>query len=310
MNVHTNLPQLSGALTVTDGGLETDLIFQRGVALPAFAAFPLLATDDGRATLRAYYADYARIARERGAGLVLESPTWRANPDWAPAVGVDLDEMDALNRAGIALMREIAAENADLPHVVVSGCIGPRGDGYAVGTAMDAEEAHRYHARQVDVFAGAGADLVTAMTMTYAAEATGITRAARRAGVPVAISFTVETDGRLPSGQSLPEAIAEVDAQAGGGPDYYMINCAHPTHFDAVLDAGGAWTHRIVGLRANASMCSHAELDEAEELDEGDPHDLGARYRALRDRLPRLAVLGGCCGTDHRHVGAICAAWA
>lgn len=310
MTSHTALPQLAGALTITDGGLETDLIFHRGIDLPAFAAFPLLATGEGRAALRGYYDEYARIARERGAGLILETPTWRANPDWAAVVGVGPEEMDALNRDAVALMRAVAAENADLRHVVVSGCIGPRGDGYVVGAAMDAGEAEAYHARQIRVFAEAGVDMVAAMTMTYAGEAVGVTRAARAAGVPVAISFTVETDGRLPSGQPLGDAVAEVDAATGGGPDYYMINCAHPTHFDDVLPDDAAWTHRIVGLRANASTRSHAELDAAEELDEGDPHDLGARYRALRDRLPRLAVLGGCCGTDHRHVGAICAAWA
>jgi homocysteine S-methyltransferase len=159
------------------------------------------------------------------------------------------------------------------------------------------------------VFREAGADMVCAITMTYAGEAIGVTRAARAAGIPVAISFTVETDGRLPSGQDLGEAIAEVDDETDGGPDYYMINCAHPTHFEHVLEEGAEWVSRIRGLRANSSRKSHAELDEAEDLDEGNPSELGAEYRALGSRLPALCVLGGCCGTDHRHVAEIASAW-
>jgi S-methylmethionine-dependent homocysteine/selenocysteine methylase len=143
--------------------------------------------------------------------------------------------------------------------------------------------------------------------MTYVEEAIGVARAARRAGLPAAISFTVETDGRLPSGQDLGEAIEQVDADAA--PAYFMINCAHPTHFEAVLEGGGGWRERIRGLRANASTKSHAELDEATELDSGDPADLGARYAGLRELLPELTVVGGCCGTDHRHVAEICDAW-
>ncbi|MBJ7455564.1 MAG: homocysteine S-methyltransferase family protein [Thermoleophilia bacterium] len=304
------LPHVAGPLTLTDGGLETELIFDHGYELPQFASFPLLERPEGRAEIRRYFDRYAEIARQRGAGLVLESPTWRANRDWARLLGYDEERLDAVNRDAIALMEEIRADHADLPHVVISGCIGPRGDGYRVGDAMTSEEAEGYHARQIAVFAGTAADMVAAFTMTYAEEAVGITRAARRAGMPVAISFTLETDGRLPSGQPLSEAIAQVDAATGGGPDYYMINCAHPTHFEDVLRAGGGWVERIRGLRANASTRSHAELDEATELDPGDPDDLGARYRALRRLLPNLSLLGGCCGTDHRHVAAIGAAWA
>jgi homocysteine S-methyltransferase len=304
------LPHIEGPLTLTDGGLETELIFDHGYELPQFASFPLLEQPGGRAEIRRYFDRYAGIARQRGAGLVLESPTWRANRDWGRLLGYDEEGLDAVNRDAIALMEEIRADHADLPHVVISGCIGPRGDGYRVGDAMTAGGAEDYHARQIAVFAGTAADMVAAFTMTYAEEAVGITRAARRAGMPVAISFTLETDGHLPSGQPLSEAIAQVDATTGGGPDYYMINCAHPTHFEDVLRAGGGWVERIRGLRANASTRSHAELDEATELDPGDPDDLGARYRALRRLLPNLSLLGGCCGTDHRHVAAIGAAWA
>ena len=141
--------------------------------------------------------------------------------------------------------------------------------------------------------------------MNYAEEASGIARAAREAGMPVALSFTVETDGRLPTGQPLNEAIAQVDSETGAYPAYYMINCAHPTHFDTVLAPESEWINRIGGLRANASRMSHAELDEAEELDAGDPVELGQEYADLKRHLPNLTVLGGCCGTDHRHIEQI-----
>jgi len=192
--------------------------------------------------------------------------------------------------------------------MVISGCVGPRGDGYDPAHVMSAEEAERYHAEQIRVFAATAADVVTAITMTNVPEAIGVTRAARAAGMPVVISFTVETDGRLPTGDSLKDAIERVDAATGEGPAYYMINCAHPTHFEGALAGGEPWARRLRGLRANASTKSHAELDEAEELDDGNPAELGAQYRALRDRLPHLVVLGGCCGTDHRHIGAIASA--
>lgn len=304
------LPQAGGnGLFVTDGGLETELVFLDGMDLPSFAAFPLLDDPAHRARLRRYYRGYVDIARRLGAGFVMETPTWRANPDWASALGYSPERLDAVNRSAVALAEEIrTAAAAEGITVVVSGCVGPRGDGYDPGTAMTPEDAERYHAVQIGTFARTSADQVTAITMTNAEEAIGIVRAAAAAGIPPAISFTVETDGRLPTGQPLAEAIEQVDAATSAGAAYFMVNCAHPAHFADVLRQDGPW-ERLLGLRANASVKSHAELDEATELDDGDPADLAAQHVALRDRLPSLAVLGGCCGTDARHVAAICTAW-
>lgn len=305
-----SLPQLAGGLFVTDGGLETELVFHDGIDLPAFAAFPLLDDQDMRARLRRYYDGYLAIARQHGAGFVVETPTWRANPDWAEQLGYSHERLDAVNRAAVALAEEVrAAAAADAITAVVSGCVGPRGDGYDPGHAMTADEAQRYHAVQIGTFADTTADQVTAITMTNVDEAIGIVRAAAAAGIPAAISFTVETDGRLPTGQPLHEAIEAVDAATDGGAAYFMVNCAHPNHFSGALEHDGAWRERIAGLRANASTRSHAELDESTELDEGDPQDLGARHAALRHRLPAVSVLGGCCGTDARHVAEIVSAW-
>ena len=305
------LPQLdSDRLFVTDGGIETDLIFHHGIELPFFAAFPLLEDAGHRISLRRYYDDYVVIARELGAGLVIDTPTWRANPDWAARLGYSPERLDAVNRAAVDFVEEVrAAATADGVTAVVSGCIGPRGDGYEPGELMTAEQAERYHAEQIRSFAATTADQVAAMTITNAEEAIGIVRAAVAVGIPVVISFTVETDGLLPTGQSLAAAIEQVDEATDGAAAYFMVNCAHPTHFDIALDNGGPWRERLLGVRANASTRSHAELDDASELDEGDPNDLALQHVALRDRLPAVTVLGGCCGTDARHVAAICAAW-
>ncbi len=304
-----NLPQLSEKVFLTDGGTETTLIFHEGLELPYFAAFHLLKTPEGTAALQKYFRTYADLAKKHAVGCILESATWRASSDWGERLGYSPDSLIEANRSAIDLLQEIRNEHeSDASPMVISGCIGPRGDGYNPEDFMSPEEAEAYHAVQAATFRDADADMVTAITMTYANEAIGLARAARAAGMPVVLSFTVETDGRLPSGQPLGEAITEVDEATGETPAYYMINCAHPTHFADAIAPGASWVKRIHGLRANASTRSHAELDEAEELDEGDPEDLGRRHRELVSLMPNLNVFGGCCGTDHRHIDEICAA--
>ena len=305
MGYRSDLPQLDGSVFLTDGGIETTLIFHEGLELPLFAAIELLRNDQGTEAVRRYYEPYLELARERGLGFVLESPTWRASPRWAGELGYSDQELDELNRWAIGLMEELRDGHDTGGPVVISGCIGPQDDGYSPETRLSAAEAQDYHSTQIRTFADTPADMVCALTLTYADEAVGVARAAQDAGLPAAISFTLETDGRLPSGQALGEAIEQVDAETGSSPAYYMVNCAHPTHFEDAIEGGAAWARRIRGVRANASTKSHAELDESEELDAGDPDDLGPRYAALREKLPNLNVLGGCCGTDHRHVRAI-----
>lgn len=300
------LPQLHAPLTITDGGLETTLVYLHGIDLPDFAAFPLLETDAGRAALAAYYEPYLDLGRRLGVGVIVDTPTWRANLDWAARLGYDPSRLAAANRDAVGFVGELARNGSggSLDHVI-DGVVGPRGDGYVVGDTMSASEAAAYHGLQARAFAEAGAGMMTAVTMTYVDEAVGITRAATSVGLPVVISFTVETDGRLPSGIALGEAITRVDDETGGAPVYYMVNCAHPTHFAEPLSSGADWLTRVKGIRANASTCSHAELDEATELDRGDVADLAGWYARIRSFLPDLRVIGGCCGTDHEHVAAI-----
>jgi homocysteine S-methyltransferase len=306
-----DLPQLSGGLFLTDGGIETVLIFHQGVELPYGAAYVLLEDEAGVARIARYFDDYLAIAREFGTGFVLESATWRANPDWAEKIGTSPEGLTALNRTAIDMLVAVRDRYAgDVTPMVISGCIGPRADAYRPSEIMSAQEAERYHNAQIAVFRDSEADMVTALTLTNVPEAIGIARAARASGLPAAISFTVETDGRLPTGPTLRQAIEQVDDATAGAPAYYMINCAHPTHFEPALAAGEMWTGRIRGLRANSSSKSHAELDASPQLDAGNPAELGAQYRALLERFPRLTVLGGCCGTDYRHVRRIAEACA
>ncbi|HTW26522.1 MAG TPA: homocysteine S-methyltransferase family protein [Acetobacteraceae bacterium] len=302
------LPQLEGGAFLSDGGLETTLIFHDSVHLPHFASFVLLADPSGRQRLAGYYRRYLTLARRAGIGFVLDTPTWRASPDWGAALAYDLAALAAANADAVALMSELrhAFESPDCP-CVISGVIGPRGDGYRVGE-MTAAAAEDYHAWQIACFAGTAADMVTAYTLTTTTEAIGIARAAAANGLPCALSFTVETDGRLAGGESLQAAIETVDDATGGSPAYFMVNCAHPIHVLRSLGASGAWRARILGVKANASTKSHAELDNATTLDDGDPTDFGARFHGLRDALPAMRLFGGCCGTDHRHAAAICEA--
>jgi homocysteine S-methyltransferase len=300
------LPQLSEQLFLTDAGMETYLIFHEGLDLPYFASFDLMKNEDGIAHVRRYYERFIAMARQRGLGFVLESPTWRANADWATKLGYDRQARAEINRRTIALMAQMRDEH-ETPQtpIVISGNIGPQGDGYSPDRMMSVNEAQDYHAEQIEVFAATDADLVSAFTLNYVNEAIGVARAARAADMPVVISFTVETDGRLPTGQTLKDAIVETDLKTNRAPAYYMLNCAHPTHFTDVLEPDEPWVKRLRGLRANASTRSHAELDAAPDLDAGDPVALGEQYRDLRRRMPQLTILGGCCGTDHRHVEQI-----
>ena len=301
------LPQLKSKSFITDGGLETTLIFLESIDLPEFASFPLLANKPGCEMLKRYFQTYAQIGASNSVGIVLETATWRANADWSNKLGFSSTAIAELNRKSVQLIEDIR-ERYDTPDspIVISGCVGPRHDGYNPEVIMSTEEAMTYHKPQIAVFSQTQADLVTGLTMTNVEEATGIVLAAQALEMPVCISFTVEIDGRLPTGDSLAQAISKVDSATNGGPVYYMVNCAHPSHFDSVIDPDTAWARRIRGIRANASRMCHAELDEATELDDGNPKEFANDHQVFKALLPNLNILGGCCGTDHRHIESVC----
>jgi len=306
----TALPQLAESTFLTDGGLETTLIFNQGIDLPYFASFDLLMNVDGRKVLREYYQNYIAISKANCKGFILEAATWRANPDWIEKIGYSFDQIDFINKTAIKEL-EIIRNNHEKEDfkMPISACIGPRGDGYSPKNKMSIKIAEEYHSFQIKILAETNADLISAMTMNYNEEAIGIVNAAKKYNIPVVISYTVETDGRLPSGDSLKEAITTLDKLTDNYVSYFMINCAHPNHFTNVLKTTGNWSGRIGGIRANASTKSHAELDESETLDEGDKDDLAKCYKDLKTLLPNLNVIGGCCGTDHTHMDKICEVW-
>lgn len=311
MQPHSNFSDLMGTKRpfLTDGGLETTLVFHDGVDLPYFASFTELDAEGGLARLDRYFNHYLEAAESAGTGFVLDTLTWRANTAWGKIMGHDVAAIEDINRRAVAYAQSLKTKwQSRVEPILINGVIGPAGDGYAPDAMLTPETAQSIHAPQIEAFAEAGADMVSAITMTHTGEAIGIAKAAIKADIPIVCSFTVETDGRLPSGQSLGDAITEVDAETGNAVAYYMINCAHPDHFRGALDAGASWLNRIGGIRANASRMSHDELDAAEELDDGDPVELAGNYVDLQSVLPKLHVLGGCCGTDHRHIAAIGAA--
>ena len=309
MNTENTLTELTRQrVFLTDGGIETTLIFQEGFDLPYFAAFDLLKSRNGREALKRYYEPYAALAVSSKTGFILESPTWRASSDWAIKMGYSREQLANANREAINVLKEIRNEyQVPSSPFLISGCIGPRGDGYQVSNTMSPDDAFEYHQEQIETFTQCDVDMVTAITMTYPDEAIGIVKAAQRYQLPVVISFTTETDGRLPDGTSLKDAIESVDGATEKAPVYYMINCAHPDHFTRALEENATWVQRIKGVRANASRKSHAELDKAEELDSGDPEEFGNLYRELRELFPQFNILGGCCGTDHRHINQVSA---
>lgn len=297
---------LSSGYYLTDGGLETTLIFHHGIDLPHFAAFELLQHAEGRNALLKYYNPYLDIALKYKMNFILETPTWRANHDWGFKLGYSDQELHEVNRNAVKFVRDLKHTAANGAHIALSGNIGPRGDGYVAENTMSPEQAKDYHLPQIRAFVQENVDLVTALTINYSDEGIGIVKAAQEVGVPVVISFTVETDGRLPGGEPLKDAIEKTDRLTGGYVSYYMINCAHPEHFSEVLQDEGDWKDRIRGIRANASTKSHAELDESETLDTGDQVLLAEKYKEVSHLLPELKVFGGCCGTDHSHLEKIC----
>jgi homocysteine S-methyltransferase len=299
------LPQLSGRVFLTDAGLETDLIFNHGVEIREFASHTLLQDPVGSEKMAAYYRGFLGLARELGTGFVFDVPTWKAHPHWSADLGEDESFLHQANHDAVRFAQRLRDEFADVSGpIVLNAVIGPRGDAYAPDATISAEEAEAYHATQLGWLAETDVDMVTALTHTQGDEAAGFSRAASGACLPHVISFTVETDGRLPTGETLAEAIGKVDAASENAAAYFMVNCAHPDHFFGEL-TDAPWARRIHGIRCNASRKSHAELDASDTLDDGNPDELAGQYAEIKARMPWLNVFGGCCGSDLRHVTAI-----
>ena len=294
------MPHMGRDLYLSYVGAETDIIFNKGIDLPGFASYPLLETDKGKEILRGYYSNLIELARKHGVGVILDSATWVANRDRGAQISQSRQSLERLNIEAIDIIAQMRKQYDDVS-IILCAQVGPRGDGYAPTDLMTAQEAENYHSEQIETLSRSDADFICGSTICYPEEAIGMVRSARRFGKAIAISFTVETDGCLPTGISLKDAIMAVDEATNAAAIYFMVNCAHPDHFSGVL-VDEPWLQRVKGFVANASRCSHAELDEAETLDDGDPLELGVQLAGLRRKFPHISILGGCCGTDMRHM--------
>lgn len=293
-------------LTITDGGIETHMIFLLGRELKNFALFECLKDPDGKAKLTQMYKSYLKCAQDRCCKMQLGSPTWRASSDHMAGMGYDVTEVAEYNRRGVEFMRSFREAHSDSGvHLTISGDVGPRGDGYVPDSIMTIVEAKEFHSLNIGGLSSGGAELIQALTINYWQEAAGIVLAAKDVSLPVTISFVVETDGKLVHGMALQEAIQNVDEATNGYATHFGINCAHPTHFSSTLaDMDTNSCARIKQIRVNASKCTHAELDEAEELDCGDVEGLAKEVAHLKLKHG-LTTVGGCCGTDNRHIEAM-----
>ncbi|WP_425091959.1 homocysteine S-methyltransferase family protein [Tropicimonas sp. S265A] len=294
------LPGESDKPYLVYAGTGTDLIFNHGVDMPGFASFPLLETQETRCLLAEQMEALARLAGIANMGCILDTPTWMANADRAAPLGYGVDRLEGVNKDAASLMESVR-QKADRNDILLSACIGPRQDPYAETAATSVSDARKYHAQQLNTFKGTSVDFATAYTFNRIDEAAGCILAAKDAGLPIVMSLVVETDGRLDDGTPLLDAIDQIDQRTERAAEYFMVNCAHPSHFFDALEAHP----RLMGVVANASTCSHAELDEATTLDDGDPEALGREIADVFRRNPGLRVFGGCCGTDMRHMASI-----
>lgn len=300
-----NLPQMNGGIFLTDAGLETDLIFNKDIEIREFAAHTLLPEEKGRAALEGYLKGFLELAKKSDTGFILDSQTWKAHMHWADDLGATEGDLQSANQEAIDFITSLRDEFSDnTKPIVLNGVVGPKGDAYAPDQLLSVDESREYHAQQLTWLAKTEVDMVTALTFTQADEATGFVLAAKDVSLPCVVSFTVETDGNLPTGQSIAAAIEQVDSDSDSYAAYFMINCAHPDHFSHLL-GDESWARRIKGIRCNASRLSHAELDECEVLDDGNPQELGEQYRQIKQTMPWLNIFGGCCGSDLRHVTEI-----
>lgn len=302
----TLFPRRDGLLYLTEGGTETEIIYRHGHGLREFAMFELMDRPAALADLGDMYRRYLDAAARHGFGALMAGFDYRASPDWGKKLGYSRAGLEEVQHRCIAFLRDAAAPyRQELPDVAICGCVGPRGDAYALNRTITAEEAEDYHSVQIATLKDCGVDLVWAATINNVPEAVGISRAAARAGLPLNLSFTLTETHRLRSGPSLREAIARTDAEAGAArPDSYGVNCSHPVEFEPALEPGD-WLRRIRSLRPNAARMEKVALCKLGHIEEGDPEELGREMGALARRLPAVDIWGGCCGTWDRHLDRI-----
>jgi S-methylmethionine-dependent homocysteine/selenocysteine methylase len=298
-------PRKPGLLYLTEGGVETEIMYKWGHKLPHFAMFTLLDKPEAMADMKSMFARALEVAATQKTGLVLSSLDYRASPDWAALLGISADGLRDVHFRTVAFMKEVAAPFVEkIPDLVFSGVIGPRGDAYGKGGGITEEEAEDYHTPQLKNLRDAGADMACALTFNNIPEAVGVARAAKAVGIPLGLYFTLNSKGTLGSGPTLKEAVESVEEITQGAPSYYGLNCSHPLEFMESLEDGD-WLKRVRSIRPNAVRMEKVALCKLGHLEDGDPEELGQQMGDIRQKFPQMDILGGCCGTDERHLGEI-----
>ena len=287
--------QRDGVLYLTEGGQETEILYRHGHELPEFAMYPLLDNAQAMSDLESMYRAILDVAAEHGFAALISGLDYRASPDWGEKLGYSRTGLADAVEQSIAFLRDVSRPyQGQIDQILISGMLGPRGDAYSLNRTITANEAEEYHSFQLEILKRAGVDIAGAVTFNNIPEAIGVARAAARIGVPLAISFTLDSSNRLQSGPTLKEAVEAVDAETGDArPDFYGINCSHPLEFEPALEPGD-WIFRLRSLRPNASARDKMELCAIGHLEEGDPADLGERMGTLARKYPHIDIFGGC----------------
>lgn len=299
-------PRLDGRFYLTEGGAETEIMYKWGFELPEFAMFTLLDNPEADEVIRNMYRRYFDVAAAHDTGILAMGHDYRASPDWAQKLGYSAADLTRFQHRTMQFLDDVRAEYADrVSDAYITACIGPRGDAYGTGGDISASEAEDYHAVQLGNLEGTAADMAVAATFNNIPESIGVIRAANRMGIPIGVSLTLTPEGRLRSGPTLREAVETIDEVTGGAAEWFGTNCAHPLEFEPALDDAGPWLDRLRYVRPNAAKMDKLALCELGHLEDGDPVELGEQMGEVARRFPRADILGGCCGTDERHLSEI-----
>ncbi|MCB8822139.1 homocysteine S-methyltransferase family protein [Microvirga rosea] len=299
----------SGVVFLTDGGIETRLIYEFSLGLRDFASFPELFDSRGRAALRKVYTSYLDVAAQSGRPMLIGSPTWRAHPDGLRHAGFgEPDDLTRVNTEAVSFLRELRREMKLEKQVYIAGVIGPRGDGYRAEGAPQTEEAQHYHHAQARALADAGVDFLYAPTFASRTELIGVALAMAGTGCTYALAPVINGHGDLPDGSSLSEVISFIDATVQPRPLYYLTGCVHASTFsDAVADDDRLqplMPKRLVGMKANASALPPEKLNDLDHVEGDEPAAFARGILNLHNKYS-LRILGGCCGTDAGHIRAL-----
>ena len=295
----------SGRPILTEGAMVERIRRHPAVRLdPDIAHAGLIYSAEGRKTLGDIYRQYLSIGQRHNLPMLTLAPTWRANPERTARAGCG--PVDKLNSDCVEFLKEICTEfGAYQERLYVAGLLGCRHDAYKPAEALNADAAEQFHAPQVKALAASRVDFIKAATLPAVSEALGIARAIAQTGIPCVLSFVIRPDGNVLDGTPLQKAVAQIDNETDQAPIFYMVNCVHPSVFMEAMStetgSDGNLSERVIGFQGNTSSKSPEELDNLPYLDTTAPEPFAELMLRIHRTLG-TRILGGCCGTDNRHV--------